>query len=92
VSGERKLCTGCKFLSVGGGRGWCMEPLDGLRTVPVRDETTGIVRREWMPMKYGLGWRENTTERCRSAWMPCGPDALLWKPNLWRRMFGRSET
>jgi hypothetical protein len=84
-----KLCIGCKHLRVLDGLGWCQEP-DECRTVPVRDETTGIVSHHWVPLKHGLRWRENTTARCRAPGMPCGPEARLWAPNFWRRIFGRS--
>ena len=79
-----KPCNGCKYLVVWNGRGWCREVF-GVSNA-VYDPTSGAYRWE-RPMKYGLYFMDNTTERCRSEGMPCGPQRVLYEPSWLRRLF-----
>ena len=86
-------CTGCKHLWVlgHGHRSRCQEAVVGGMVWRI-DPTTGIgYHSNEVELKYGLRIWENTTERCRAADMPCGPERKLYAakpPNFWQRLCG----
>lgn len=78
-----KSCKGCRFRLV--------RRLTALQSVCMAHD--GEIKREWVSphdgrrtVYYGL---RPTIDEERAEGRPCGPEAKLFQPTIWRRLFGK---